>query len=134
MLFVVARIEDAPFELDAAADRITVTLPWGSLLRGLVLADPAVVGPLARLAKPGAGVETIISIEERDAAIGVAPADLERIAHRRAAFAAAGLVLENARAVTATDVASTTWGKRLGHARAARVVDLRRARDSRACL
>ena len=126
VLFVVARLEDSPCELDGAADRITVTFPWGSLLRGLVHADPAVLRPLARMARPGAQVEVLLSVEDRDAASGVATADVDRVARRRAEFLDAGLALAGVRAAVTSDLAGTTWGKRLGVARSARVLHLRR--------
>jgi 16S rRNA (adenine(1408)-N(1))-methyltransferase len=126
VLFVVARVEDAPCELDGVADRITISFPWGSLLRGAVRADPSVLVPLARLAKPGAPIEALLSVADRDGASDVTPEDLDRIGIQRGAFAEAGLVLEHVRDASKEECARTTWGKRLGTGRAARVVALRR--------
>jgi 16S rRNA (adenine(1408)-N(1))-methyltransferase len=53
-LFVVAAAEALPPELDGLADTVTVHFPWGSLLRGLLRADPAVMTGLTRLMRPGA--------------------------------------------------------------------------------
>ena len=127
VLFVVARIEEAPRELDGAAHEITASYPWGSLLRGIVRAEPEALAPLARMARPGARIEALVSIEDRDAASGLSPADLDDIACRRASFLDAGLTFEAIRAATAAEAGRTTWGKRIGASRASRIVALRRA-------
>ena len=106
-----------------------MTLPWGSLLRGLVLAEQAVLAPLARLAKTGASIDALISLETRDAASGLTPADPAAITARAGAYADVGLALYGfARAapseVTASD---SSWAKRLGPARAVYALRLRRA-------
>jgi 16S rRNA (adenine(1408)-N(1))-methyltransferase len=126
-LFVVAPIEDAPCELDGAADEITISFPWGSLLRGIVRADAMVLAPLARLAKFGARINVVLSIEDRDAATDLTPLEIDEIADRCGAFAAAGLIVEDLRAASPTESARTTWGRRLARGRAAHLLTLRRA-------
>lgn len=130
VLFVVARIEDAPCELDGAADRITVAFPWGSLLRGLVCAEPSVLAPIARLAKPGASIEVLISLETRDAASGLGPADLAAMTSRAAAYGEAGLTICAFNRATPGEIraSGSSWAKRLGTGRAVHAVRLRRDR------
>ena len=41
-LFVVASVEHSPDELRGVADEVFVTLPWGSLMRGIILGEPQV--------------------------------------------------------------------------------------------
>ena len=53
-LFVVAAVEATPAELDGVADLVTVHFPWGSLLRGLLGADPAIMSSLTRVLRPSA--------------------------------------------------------------------------------
>jgi 16S rRNA (adenine(1408)-N(1))-methyltransferase len=109
-LFVVAAVEALPPELDAAASTVTVHFPWGSLLRGIVGRDPAVLGGLARIARPGAEVRALISITDRDS---LGPVDVPVRATARSA--ASGLLLCDVRTPTAAEIAAShsTWAKRL---------------------
>ena len=115
VLFVVAAIEDPPAELARRADEITINFPWGSLLRGVVLAEPVVIAGLAYLAKHGAPVRVLTAVGDRDAASGVTAGDLALLAGRATSFANAGLTLERCgRATTAeVEASGSTWAKRL---------------------
>jgi 16S rRNA (adenine(1408)-N(1))-methyltransferase len=128
ILFVVAGIEDAPCELDGVADRITISFPWGSLLRGIVRAEAAVLAPLARIAKSGACIDVLLSVESRDAASGVDPDDVATLAWRASEFARCGLAIERFAVASEDEVASSgsTWAKRLGRARRVSALTLRR--------
>lgn len=55
-LFVIANALALPPELDGQCARISINFPWGSLLRGLLEADLALMGRLARVTLPGAEV------------------------------------------------------------------------------
>ncbi|MBS4059993.1 MAG: hypothetical protein KG029_06305 [Bacteroidetes bacterium] len=55
-LFVIANALGLPPELDGLCAGISINFPWGSLLRGLLEADPALMSGLARVALPGAEV------------------------------------------------------------------------------
>lgn len=55
-LFVIANALALPPELDRLCAGISINFPWGSLLRGLLEADPALVSGLERVALPGADV------------------------------------------------------------------------------
>ncbi len=65
VLFVLAPAEELPPELGGSATHVCVNLPWGSLLQGLVLADARVLGELARIARPGAVLEMLLSYSPR---------------------------------------------------------------------
>jgi 16S rRNA (adenine(1408)-N(1))-methyltransferase len=67
---VVAAAEALPAELDGVADLVTVQFPWGSLLRGLLAADPRVMGGLAGLLGPGGALRLLVSSTDRDRAPG----------------------------------------------------------------
>src|SRR4051794_37044460 len=54
VLYVVASIERLPSELERIADEIFVNLPWGNLMRGIILGDDAVLDGIARIARRGA--------------------------------------------------------------------------------
>ena len=115
-LFLVAAAETLPGLLRGVADVVTVMLPWGSLLRKLVAAEPALVTSIARLLKPDGALELMLSVGPGDAAAGMAALD-DRAVHALAlSYAGMGLVPIEVRRATAADVdgAGSTWGKRLG--------------------
>jgi 16S rRNA (adenine(1408)-N(1))-methyltransferase len=107
-MFVVASVEALPDELHAIADEVRVTFPWGSLLRGVVGMDPAVLAGMALVAKPGAEIRAVFSVTERDA-LGVA----DRV--DRMAFDEHGLqvVEDRPAAVDEIDATGSSWAKRL---------------------
>jgi hypothetical protein len=131
VLFAVARIEAAPCELDGAADLVTVSLPWGSLLCGIVRAEPSVLAPLARIAKPGAFIEVLLSVEARDAASGLHPSNISALPGRADAFARCGLVIERLCIASEDEIAASgsSWAKRLGGSRRVSALRLRRLAD-----
>jgi len=115
-LFVVAAAEALPAELEGVADLVTVHFPWGSLLRGLLGADPATTTGLTRLLRPGATLQLLVSSTVRDRGAGVAPIQAATLHALAASYAAWGLAVTEARPATAADVAAahSSWGKRLG--------------------
>lgn len=115
-LFVVAAAEALPPELDGLADQVTVHFPWGSLLRGLVAADPAVLGGLVRAMRPGATLTVLLSATARDGGAGVGPVGEAALAAMADAYDRQGLTVTTVRPAAPADVAAShsTWGKRLG--------------------
>jgi 16S rRNA (adenine(1408)-N(1))-methyltransferase len=114
-LFVVAAAEALPLELDGLADLVTVYFPWGSLLRGLLGADPAMLTGLTRVMRPGATLSMLVSAMARDRGAGVEPVQ-ERTLHALAGrYGRYRLDLIEVRPATPVDVAAahSTWGKRL---------------------
>ena len=115
-LFLVAAAEALPAGLDGLADLVTVHFPWGSLLRGLLAADPAVLGGLVRVLRPGATLSMLVSATDRDRGAGVAPIQAPDLAALAGAYGRHGLELTRMGPATAADVAASrsTWGRRLG--------------------
>jgi 16S rRNA (adenine(1408)-N(1))-methyltransferase len=115
-LFVVAAAEALPPELDGLAGLVTVHFPWGSLLRGLLAADPAVLGGLARVLAAGGTLSMLVSSTARDAAAGVEPIDRRALDALAGPYGRHGLALTRVWPATPADVAASrsTWGKRLG--------------------
>jgi 16S rRNA (adenine(1408)-N(1))-methyltransferase len=115
-LFVVAAAEALPPELDGLADRVTVHFPWGSLLRGLLAADPQVMAGLVRVMRPGAALSLLVSSTARDRGAGVGPVDERALAALAVDYGRHGLAVTGVRPATPADVAAarSTWGKRLG--------------------
>jgi 16S rRNA (adenine(1408)-N(1))-methyltransferase len=128
-LYVVASIEQLPSELRGVApaggiaDEIFVTLPWGSLMRGIILGDGGVLGALASLGREGAEVRMALNTRIFDDPVPLDARDLPELTPEYArqtlapAFAAAGLRIDAARWMEAEEVAAlgTTWSKRLSH-------------------
>ncbi|RPI94389.1 MAG: hypothetical protein EHM40_06675 [Chloroflexi bacterium] len=57
MLFIIARAQDLPHELNGLVSHITINFPWGSLLESLLKGDPALTRGLESIARPTASVE-----------------------------------------------------------------------------
>ena len=109
VLFAVAAAESPPPELRGRVDLVTITFPWGSLLRGVLGSDEAVVAGVASLLRAGGEVRSLVSTEPRD---GVGPLDVGRI---EAAWRRQDVTLVDARPATRSEVEATrsTWGRRL---------------------
>jgi 16S rRNA (adenine(1408)-N(1))-methyltransferase len=113
-LFVVAAAEAPPPELACLADEVTIVLPWGSLLAGVLGRDERVMAGVASLVRPGGRVRALVSttacdgrdLPALDEALGTAIAD---------AWADHGLALDAFRPATAATLAATpsTWARRL---------------------
>jgi len=135
-LFVVAAAERPPAELLEIADTLTVTFPWGSLLRGALALDEAAATGIAALLAPRGRLVVTASVTDRDAG-----GDLPRLDNPDAAVSVAtrweclGLCVDEFREATPAEIRATgsTWARRLGvgrgDRRAWRAV-LRRAGDA----
>ena len=115
-LFVVAAAEALPHELDGVADLVTVHFPWGSLLRGLLAVDPAIMAGLTRVLRPGGTLRLLVSATVRDRGVGVAPLQAATLEALAGSYAGWGLAPSEVRPATPAEVAGahSTWGKRLG--------------------
>lgn len=127
---MVSAIEAVPAQLGAVADAVTVHFPWGSLLRGALRAEPAVLEPLAGLARCGATLTLLVSLTERDRAAGLAPLDADRANALAQAYPQHGFALLEFRRATHGEIAASRsrWAKRLavGRAREAWLLRFRR--------
>jgi 16S rRNA (adenine(1408)-N(1))-methyltransferase len=101
---------------------MTINFPWGSLLRGVLGRDDAVLAGISQLLEPGATATVLASVTERD---GV-PAPLSR-QELAAVYARNGLELAELRPATPADIAAanSSWAKR-SRAGNARPVTLQR--------
>ena len=107
-MFIVSSVSSMPTELDAVADEVRISFPWGSLLRGVLGRDAGVLAGIAHIAKVGAEVRALVSVTARDGlaiAADVDPADYE--AH--------GLRVIETRPATRAEIEETnsSWAKRL---------------------
>ncbi len=114
-LFVLSAAESLPHELDGFAEAVTIHFPWGSLLRGLLVADPAILSPIARIMRSAATLTVLLSVTERDRIEGLNAIDEQILAARAPAYAAAGLLLSDCRPATVEDIdrSRSSWAKRL---------------------
>ncbi len=105
-----AAAERPPDALRGLAGSLTVNFPWGSLLRGLLGEDDAVIAGVARLLAPGAEGAVLVSVVARD---GMPPAPPQ--ASLGAAYARHGLELIEMRPAAPEEVAASgsSWAKRL---------------------
>jgi hypothetical protein len=105
-------LERAPGVLEGLGDRVSVLLPWGSLLRAVAAGGPDGLRRLRAICAPGARLDVVFGEDDLAAA---SPATLE------GAYAEAGLAV-TARLAGAAEVAGlgTTWAKRLARSDPAR--------------
>jgi 16S rRNA (adenine(1408)-N(1))-methyltransferase len=125
-LFVVAAAEHPPAALHGLAGSLTVNFPWGSLMRGLLGENEAVLAGVARLMAPGALGSVLLSGVPRDGMPPVPPrAALAPVYERQ------GLELIEMRPAKPEEVAASgsSWAKRLRAGRE-RPVTLMRLRAS----
>jgi 16S rRNA (adenine(1408)-N(1))-methyltransferase len=123
LLYVAASVEMLPDDLRSIAGEIIITLPWGSLMRGLILADPTVLDGVASLARPGAALRIVLNTRIFDDPIPIEARGLPDLTPDYArdklgpAYAAHGITIIAARWMDADEVAAlgTTWAKRLSH-------------------
>jgi 16S rRNA (adenine(1408)-N(1))-methyltransferase len=138
-MFVAAAAERPPAELAGRAGLVTVTLPWGSLLRGMVGRDDAVTAGVASLVRPGGSIQVLLAPDGRDIAALAGPLAIEgEAAAIGDAWARAGVRLVELRPAADREIAETgsTWARRLDlvgadPARAGAVRDRRASGDGR---
>jgi 16S rRNA (adenine(1408)-N(1))-methyltransferase len=113
--FILASAESPPFELEAQAELVTVRFPWGSLLRGVVGADPTVAAGIAGLVAPHGGLELLLAPAVRDGLDGMPTLRDGLVAGAASAFRPFGFDVEDVQTPTPAEVRATgsTWAKRL---------------------
>jgi len=116
-MFLVASAEDLPGPLCGLVDEVTIALPWGSLLRGVLTADELLLRNLSAQLKAGGDVEILVSATDRDAAAAGLTLQTAADAERLGLWLQSGaLKLVDCRQATESDVRrlSSGWGQRLG--------------------
>jgi 16S rRNA (adenine(1408)-N(1))-methyltransferase len=115
-------LADAPGELAGLADRLTVLLPWGSLLRAVAAPEAASLRALCEFGKTAADVRVLFGYSPQTEGAAIHELGLPRLddpatlpalenAYRAAGFAVAAryVDLDEVRAL------ATTWAKRLAY-------------------
>jgi 16S rRNA (adenine(1408)-N(1))-methyltransferase len=113
--FAVAAAEALPSELDGRVDDLWVTLPWGSLLRGVLGPEPWFLDAAARVLRAGGTLRVLLSVTPRDG-LAIPELDARSLGALARRWQAAGWCVLEARDATAGDVAdaASSWAKRLG--------------------
>ncbi len=104
-------------------DRVFVNLPWGSLMRGLILAEDEVLAPLAAVGKPCASYRIILNLRIFSDPIPIEVQSLPEVTvdfvhqHLTAPYDAAGLAITGVRLLPRDEMEAlrTTWSRRLSH-------------------
>lgn len=123
LLYVRAAIERLPDDLNGVAGRVTIVLPWGSLLAAVARPSIGLLQGVRTLCRPQAALTVVLAVDpQRDRAelvrLGLPPIDRASLATRlAAAYPPAGFTLVSVRAITGSDLARwpSTWAKRLAH-------------------
>ena len=105
-------------------DLVTVTFPWGSLLRGVVGLDQEALAGIAALVAPDGRVEVLASVVPSDRIQGIPSLDATWEPSICRAWAAAGLHLVSMRLATSDEVTASrsSWARRLRAGQATRAV------------
>ena len=124
-LFVVASAEALPPGLEGIAALVTVSLPWGSLLRGALAIDPVAARGIATLVAPGGCVDMLLAPAGRDRLGADVDVEARLSASLETEWRTLGLELVEARPATPAHLAArpTTWARRLRLASAASAPD-----------
>jgi 16S rRNA (adenine(1408)-N(1))-methyltransferase len=132
LLYVRGAVEDLPPELTGVADRVTVVLPWGSLLAAVARPTPGLLRGIRALCQKDASLTVVLaSHPERDrsqaARLGLGPIDLAHLSGPVAeSYAAAGLAVTAVRPLDRDRLSRwpSTWARRMVHAHARAVFQI----------
>jgi predicted RNA methylase len=132
LLYVRAAVEALPCELSGVADRITVVLPWGSLLATVARPSVGLLRHVRSLCQTDATLSLILAVED-----GRDRVELHRLAvpalddahlhgALRAGYAEAGFELTRVHRLPAAELSRwpSTWARRLAHARDRAVITI----------
>lgn len=105
-------------------DVVTITFPWGSLLRGVLGLDPEALAGVAALVAPGRRVEVLASVVPSDGIAGISSLDASWEPAICRAWVAAGLGLASMRLAAREEVVASrsSWARRLRAGRDPRAV------------
>jgi 16S rRNA (adenine(1408)-N(1))-methyltransferase len=115
-IFLVEAAEALPGPLAQIAEVVTITMPWGSLLRGVLGLDDVALFGVASLVRPGGRVEILVSVVPADRVDGLTILDHASEGPIAAAWRSVGFELEAMRRASTQDLRATrsSWARRLG--------------------
>jgi 16S rRNA (adenine(1408)-N(1))-methyltransferase len=123
LLYVVGSAERPPEELLGLCDRLFIILPWGSLMRGLILGSSDVLAGVASLGKPGCPVTVLLNTRIYADPVPLEAQGLPELSPKYVAdelqprLATHGLALLAADDLPPEELLGlpSTWAKRLSH-------------------
>lgn len=126
-IFLVEAAEALPGPLAGTASLVTITMPWGSLLRGVLGLDAVALRGVASIVAPGGRIAVLASVVPADRADGIAVLDRSAEARIADAWRSVGFELVSMRPAMLDDLRATrsSWARRLGDRPVWRI-DLRR--------
>jgi hypothetical protein len=130
VIYVRASVEVLPPELTGVAERVTVVLPWGSLLGAVTRPGAPALAGIRALCQPEATVSVVVSVAGRDRReaerLGVPPLDGRHLEDLAAGYAAAGFTVTSVRRLDLDQLAAwpSTWARRLAYGQPRRVFQL----------
>ena len=115
-IFLAEAAEAMPSLLAETASLVTLTMPWGSLLRGVLGLDPIALRGIASIVAAGGRVEVLASVVPADHFDGIEALDRSTEDAIASAWRPFGFELESMRPATADDLRATrsSWARRLG--------------------
>jgi 16S rRNA (adenine(1408)-N(1))-methyltransferase len=139
VLYIVASAEDMPRDLTHVADKIHITLPWGSLLEGVIKGDPLILSNLSNLAKPKAEFEFLFTYNVFHEAAEILKRELPTLTldyindDLTKKYYALGFSIEKVSLLSEKElrIYQTTWAKRLGFGRMREVFVIKGTIDSK---
>jgi 16S rRNA (adenine(1408)-N(1))-methyltransferase len=123
-LYVIANALMLPIELNGLADSISINFPWGSLLKGLLQPEPALLSGLCAISRAGAALDIRLNAGALAEAGWAFEAGVQRI---RAVLADHDIRMSKPLTLTPESLKAipTTWAKRLTFGRDPRAVTMR---------
>jgi 16S rRNA (adenine(1408)-N(1))-methyltransferase len=139
VLYIVAAAEDMPRELSNIADKIYITLPWGSLLEGIIKGDPLILVNISSIAKKQAAFEFLFTYDVFHEANEIVKRGLPILTidyikiDLIERYAVSGFLVEEVNMLTEKELRAyqTTWAKRLGFGRMREVFIIKGTIDSK---
>ena len=116
-LLLVEAAEALPGPLAETAHLVTINFPWGSLLRGVLGMDDAVLRGIAGLVAREGSIEVLASVAPGDRVVGIDVLDRSATGRIATAWAALGFEFVAMRPATDLDLreARSSWARRLGN-------------------
>jgi 16S rRNA (adenine(1408)-N(1))-methyltransferase len=125
VIFLIANIENLPEDLHRIADEVTVILPWGSLLRGLVNSDPKYLEGIRFVGKEGSKVRIYLNYNVKYEPVEMERQGLPELTEEYIqdvlgpAYSSHGIIFHSHRFMENEEARSlpSTWARRLGFGR-----------------
>jgi len=138
VIYVVASAENLPSSLYSLADKLYITLPWGSLLEGIVKADSLIFQNLSLVCKKDAEFEFCFTYDTLHEASEINKRDLPDLSlhyiktELSKKYKTNGFSIKDAVDLTQIDLRKyqTTWAKRLGYGRTRKIYSIKGTIDS----